>query len=83
MKQGKGSGYNRGMYVKVIVTPNSKKESFVQVAEDQYEFAIKEKAERNQANKRVLELFRKQFPGKGIKIISGHHSPHKILDIEK
>lgn len=82
MKYCKALRYNVVMYIKVLVTPNSKKESFIQVSEDSFELAINEKAEMNQANNRVLEVFRKQFPGKNVKIISGHHSPHKILDIE-
>ncbi len=62
-----------------------KKEIVEQEAPDHFEVSLKEPAERNLANSRVLEIFREKFPGVAVRIISGHHSPSKILsvDIEK
>ena len=71
------------MYIKVLVTPNLKDESFIQIAPDNYELTIHEKAEMNLANNRVLAIFRKQFPNRSVKIVSGHHSPHKIVSVDE
>ena len=48
------------------------------------EVAVKEKAERNLANRRVIELVAKHLkvPAGKIRIISGHHSPSKMLSID-
>ncbi len=71
------------MYIKVIVTPKAKNESFRKVSDNQFEVSVKEEAKGNRANKRVLELMRKQFTASGVvKIVSGHHSPHKIISID-
>lgn len=72
------------MYVKVKVFAGAKKESFEQKSDDHFEVAVKEKAERNMANKRVIELMSEYFkvPAGKVRIISGHHSPSKILSID-
>jgi uncharacterized protein (TIGR00251 family) len=70
------------MYIKVRVTPNSKEESFTQKAADHFEVKVKEKAEQNQANRRVTELVRQYFKTNNVRIISGHHSPSKIFSVE-
>lgn len=72
------------MYIKVLVTPGVKKESAVKKSKAMFEIKIREPAERNQANNRVREIVAKYFNvhvGK-VKIISGHHSPSKMLDVD-
>jgi hypothetical protein len=71
------------MYVKVRVHTEAKRERFVEVSQDHFEIAVKEPAERNRANKRVIELVAKHFkiPGARVRITSGHRSPSKILSI--
>lgn len=72
------------MYIKVKVQPNSKKELFEKMSEDTFAISVKEKAILNMANKRVLELLADHFSvSKGdLKIISGHRSPNKIINVE-
>jgi len=72
------------MYVKVKVEANSKKEKFEKIDDDTYKIQVREKAERNLANIRVLELLSSNLAieKKRIKIITGHHSPNKILFVE-
>lgn len=72
------------MYIKIRVTANSRKESFVKISEDHFEVSVKEKAERNMANVRVRELVAEYFevPIGKAKIISGHHSPSKIFSLD-
>lgn len=70
------------MYIKVKVTPDSKKEYIEKIKDDTYSIHLREKPENNKANQRLLEIFRKIYPNVEIRIISGHHSPSKILSIE-
>lgn len=71
------------MYIKVRIIPNSKKEKVDKVSEDHYKVSVKQKAENNLANNRLLEIMHAEYPNSVIRIISGHHSPSKILSIEK
>ena len=71
------------MYVKVRVIAGAKKETFSKVSGVHFKISVKEKAEQNLANRRVVELIALHFgvPAKQIRIISGHHSPSKILSL--
>ncbi len=70
------------MYIKVKVITESRKEEIKKVKDDHYDISIREKAENNKANNRILEIFRDLYPNVSIKIISGHHSQSKILSID-
>jgi uncharacterized protein YggU (UPF0235/DUF167 family) len=72
------------MYIHVKVTPGAKKESIKKKREDHFEISVKEKAERNMANARVLELVAEHFavPVNKVRIVNGHHHPSKLLVIE-
>ena len=71
------------MYIKVKVTTGAKKEKFVKKTKDHFDISVKEPAERNLANKRVVELVRDYFKvyNGEVRIVSGHHSPSKIINI--
>lgn len=73
------------MYVKVKVFAGVSKESVLLLGDNRYEIKIKEKAERNMANKRVVEIIAELYkvPVKKVKIFSGHHSPSKLLSIHE
>jgi uncharacterized protein YggU (UPF0235/DUF167 family) len=72
------------MYIKIEVLADAKIELVEKRGDDSYFMSVKEKAEQSMANRRVLELIRQEFGNKGViaKIISGHHSPHKIISVE-
>jgi hypothetical protein len=72
------------MYCKVKVIPGAKKESFVKKSEDHFSISVREPAERNLANNRVLELVANHFkvPKGKVRLISGHRSPSKILRVD-
>jgi len=72
------------MYCKVKVVPAAKKESFVKKSEDHFNVSVKEPAERNLANRRVLELVAEHFkvPYGKVRLVSGHHSPSKIFRVD-
>ncbi len=70
------------MYIKVKIIAGAKKEVVEKVSEDHYTISVKEKAENNNANKRLLEIMHNEYPNSEIRLVSGHHSPSKILSIE-
>lgn len=70
------------MYLHLKVTTEAKKEEIRKVSKDHYEIAVREPAERNLANARILEILSRLFPNKPIKIINGHHSPSKLIVVE-
>ena len=77
--------YVQYMYIKIKVKTGAKKERIVKKSDDHFEIDVKEPAERNLANKRVVELLRdylKVYNG-DVRIVSGHHSPSKIISIDK
>ena len=71
------------MYVRVAVYPNAKKEEVLLRGEHRYEIRVKEPAERNLANARIIELLALQYNvgPKAVRIISGHHSSRKIFSV--
>lgn len=72
------------MYIHVKVTAGASKESLKQKSADHFEVSVKEKAERNMANDRVLELLSEHFKisSKKIRIVNGHRHPSKLLILE-
>ena len=61
----------------------AKKELVTKRGPDSYDISVREPAERNLANRRVLELVARELGlsvGK-VRIVSGHHSPSKILSV--
>ena len=71
------------MYIKVRVKTGQRKESVERVSPVSFKISVKEKPEKNLANQRVLQIVAEclRVPIKKIKIISGHHSPSKLLSI--
>lgn len=72
------------MYIHVKVTAGARKESFIKKSKDHFEISVRERAERNMANGRVLELVAQYFkvPVTKVRIVNGHRSPSKLLIIE-
>ncbi len=72
------------MYVKVQVRAGSKEETIAQVRPHYLTVSVREKPERNLANRRVVSMvahFYKVGEEK-VRIISGHHHPSKMLSVE-
>lgn len=71
-------------YIHIKVTAGAKKESFKQKNKDHFEISVREKAERNMANARVLELVASHFKisKNKVRIVNGHRSPSKLLVVE-
>lgn len=73
------------MYLKAIVKTQAKKESIIKKSKDHFLVSVKEKAKGNLANKRVLEIIALYFkvPKGKVRIINGHHHPHKLIVIDE
>lgn len=78
-------------YIHVKVTAGAGKENFLprlagqaKKFPDHFEISVKEKAERNMVNARVLELVAKHFKVSvnKVRIVNGHHHPSKLLIVE-
>lgn len=70
------------MYIKLRVITESKKEEIEKINDDTLRVYLKEPAEMNMANSKVLELMKKYFNTNNIRLISGHHSPSKIISVD-
>lgn len=73
----------QSMYIKVKISAGAKKEQCKQIAQHSYAVSVKEPAEQNRANRRLLELIAECYhiSPKQVKLVSGHHSPSKILSV--
>lgn len=69
------------MYVYVKVKAGQKKETLIEIGDNRFQFSIKEKAERNMANDRTIQLLKDYYNTENIKIINGHHSPSKMFSV--
>jgi uncharacterized protein YggU (UPF0235/DUF167 family) len=75
---------NKSFYIHVKVIAGARKEFLKQKKEDHFEISVKEKAENNMANNRVLEIIGEYFkiPKNKVRIVNGHHHPSKLLIVE-
>jgi len=71
------------MYIHVKVTPGAKADRVMKVSRDHYDMWVREKAERNLANKKATELLAKtlEVEPKMVRLISGHTSPSKLFSV--
>ncbi|OGI58011.1 hypothetical protein A3F19_00205 [Candidatus Nomurabacteria bacterium RIFCSPHIGHO2_12_FULL_37_29] len=71
-------------YIHVAVTVGAKDESFERKSKDHFRISVKEKAERNMANIRVLELVARHFKvsKNKVRIVNGHHHPSKLIVVD-
>lgn len=71
------------MYKKVQVVPESTVEFVQEISADTLSVAVRGKAERGLANRRALQLLAAYFgTEKRVRMVSGHHSPHKIVSVD-
>jgi uncharacterized protein YggU (UPF0235/DUF167 family) len=71
------------MYIRVHVVANAKREKVEQKSDILFDISVKEPAENNLANRRVIELVAEHFrvPVSQVRILNGHHHPHKLLTV--
>jgi uncharacterized protein YggU (UPF0235/DUF167 family) len=69
------------MYIHIKATTGAKHESLVEIKPLYFAISVKQKAERNTANERIIELLQIYFKTKNIRIINGHRSPTKLVSV--
>lgn len=69
------------MYLKIKVVAGAREEKVEQIKSDEYRIWVKVPAENNAANTRILKIIRVMYPERSVRVISGHHSPSKIISI--
>ncbi|MDO8481585.1 MAG: DUF167 family protein [bacterium] len=71
------------MYIKVRVKTGQKKEIVLEKTKTSFNISVKEKAERNSANVRVVKIIadRLGVSVKEVRIVNGHHMPSKLLSV--
>ncbi|MFA5754760.1 MAG: DUF167 family protein [Candidatus Paceibacterota bacterium] len=72
------------MLIKVKAFPLSKEDKVVQKNNDSFDVFVREEAERNMANKRIIELLSEylKIPQNKVKMIKGFKESSKIFDIK-
>ena len=74
---------DNNMYIHVKAKTGARKEEVNKISADHFEVTVKEPAEMNLANKRILAIIKAVYPGMQVKIVNGHHSPSKLLSVEE
>ncbi len=71
------------MYIKITALTGQKQEFLKEGENGRFVVSVKEKAEQNQANNKIIILVAEylKIDPKKIRFISGHHKPSKILSI--
>lgn len=72
------------MYVHARVRAGAKKEEVEDAGDNRLRIAVREPAEQNLANRRVIGPVARHYravPGK-VRLVSGHRSPSKILSVD-
>jgi uncharacterized protein YggU (UPF0235/DUF167 family) len=71
------------MQVTVRVTPKARREKFEATNHGEYSAAVKERAERNEANDRVQRLLARHFnvPLTNVKFLTGQRSRKKTFEV--
>ena len=72
------------MFIKVYVTTGARKESVVHLGSARYRVAVKEPERGGAANRRVRAVFAERYgvPQSAVRLVSGHHSPSKMLAVD-
>jgi len=71
------------MHIRVRVTTQAKQENLIEEGKGLLRISVKEPAEDNRANRRVLELVARHFnlPSAKIRMLKGHRQSSKTLEI--
>lgn len=72
------------MYIRVRVIPGSKKETVTRKGEAEFEMTVREPAQQNFANKRIIQILAGEFKTspRQVRLVSGHRSGSKLFNIE-
>lgn len=77
----KSEACNDNFYIHIKTITQSKKERVEKVGDNRFVFELKEKAENNEANKRIKEILNKIYPNKQIIFVKGQKAKSKTFRI--
>ena len=71
------------MQISVRVVAGAKREAVEALSKSRLKILVKQKPEHGAANARVVELVARHFkvPAKAVRIVRGHKTPSKILEV--
>lgn len=71
-------------HIKVKVFPDSAKEEIMKSGANSFQVFLREPAKNGLANKRLLTVIRDAIdpPPKRLRIVTGEHSPSKVIEID-
>ncbi len=71
------------LHITVKVVAGAKRESLKEITSGRFEISVREEAERNLANKRVVALIAERFgvSEKLVRILKGHRGPAKLMEV--
>ena len=71
------------MLIHIKIEPESKEDSVTEKNKTSYIVKVREEAKENKANNKMLVLLARHFKieRNKLRIITGHHSPSKIIEI--
>lgn len=70
------------MYIHVKTYAGQRKEEVKRLNEDHLEVRVREPAQNNLANGRVIEIIKNLYPGALARLINGHQSPSKLFSVD-
>jgi uncharacterized protein YggU (UPF0235/DUF167 family) len=70
------------MYIHVRIKTKQKEEFVEKLSDTKFVVSVKAEPKQNRANTRMIELLKEYFNKTNIKIVSGHHSPSKLLAVD-
>jgi hypothetical protein len=72
------------MNISIDVIPGSKKNVVTRIFHEKFEVKLRAEAEHGEANSLLIKVLAEYFnkPPSAIKIISGHHTRHKRVEIK-
>jgi uncharacterized protein YggU (UPF0235/DUF167 family) len=72
----------KNMYIHVKVMAGVKEEKIHKKSDTQFLVSVREEAERNMANKRIVKIFQQLYGTGKVRIINGHQSTSKLLSVD-
>lgn len=70
------------MYIHVRIKTKQKQDLIIKKKDLKYEVSVKEEPKQNMANHKLCSLLKDYFKAKNVRVISGHHSPSKLISID-
>ena len=70
------------MKLQIKVNPNSGRQEIIKISETEYKIFLKKAPEDKKANMELTKLMKKHFD-RDVKIIKGHNSKNKIIEVKR